>query len=251
MNSYWQIWQVVKHSLSWTWENKGLITYVFAPFLVMLLIYSVLTTFNILFSLLGGFILTWFFSTGMVQIHKEIILNGKQQFKLFPKLEKVYFKYFGLWLLLSFIIRVFFKLFFAFSERLATNFDTGPFLLFIGPFLLGVIGSFVFLYLIVRLYFVFPSISVGNSLVKTFDISHGEFKKTYYVLLLFFIPFFTFLIIVVKAFFFVLGPLPSDIFYKVVLPLYVFLYFFSSMFVNILYSVMLKELQWKFSISNN
>ena len=226
--------QVVKQSISWVYINKGLISFVFTPFLTFLVITSILTNISPLLFFLAFYILMWLFTTGMVQVHRTILLNEKQPKKLFPKIEKVYFKYFGLWFLISIITNITNKIGDMFFTQLETNFNWGL-------LIFGVMGILISQYLIIRAYFVFPSISIGNKLEKTFSFSKGYFWQTFKVLLIFIIPYFILVIVIALLFFMALGAVGSNIVSFLIYPFLFFIYFFSLMLINILYSFMLKE----------
>lgn len=226
MNSSWQI---VKDSISWVGRHIGSIGFVFTPLIVFFIITLILIAYNPLFILLNGFILSWFFTTGIVQIHRKIILDEEQSLKLFPRMESVYFKYFGLLCLFNFLNRILDKVSDAFTAQLESDYNHGL-------QILEIIFILVLTYLALRLYFVFPSISVGKPLYKVFSISQGRFWKIVTVSLLFFISLLIPITVIVGVIVYFSVNIPN------LFPSIFFLLFFLGLMLwNVVFSFMLKE----------
>lgn len=226
-------WQISKKTFSWLMENKVELLKVNLPLIIVfiLMLLSKLMMSNLF--LLLNFFSMWFFTVSIIQVHRKILLNNqKHQMLLFPKPEKTHFAYLIAFAALNFI-----------NSKIdpISEFLIGI-ILPSSPTLVEIISSFIFLilimclfvYLLVRLYFIFPYISINKKFDTLLMLSKGFFWKIFNSTALVYLPLLPLFIFLNLIF----------IYYFIDLFIFVYLlnFYIALTLINIHYSIITKEL---------
>jgi len=213
------------------WVPKNLQVFSKLTFTLLLLAILLVGGINLAPGLDTILMLFWLFivSMVMVNLHRFILLDqDSNSIKIINKPDKSVFIYFGYWIL------------FTFAERLLdlflsnfNNYDFVSILFFI--FLVPLLSSYFFL----RLYMVYPAISVGKNLDYAWSLSKGTSFKIVFSAWLFMAYIFLLVLILYL-------PIYAFLVFSSFSPNLFFLYFFVSFFlmmINIHFSLIYKLLE--------
>lgn len=220
---------IAKSTYVWMWFHKFLILKFTLPILFISLISVYFNTLPvIIISVLVG---SYYMATVMVQIHRTIILSvSADHIKMFPKIEKTFFLYIGVWFFLNAIENIHEKI------MVKMPFDSTV------SILIEITFGLIFAYVITRAYLIFPIMAVKNRVDfhSAFLLSKKNFWTIFNSNLLLILPLIVLLTVVIASLFLVFSSLNSD--YNWAMAGFVGLYFLIFTAINIHYSLLFLEL---------
>jgi len=234
-----QIFQQSLESIKWVSKNLQVFSKVtFTLLILAILLVGGITQAPGLSSIL---LLLWLFlvSMVMVNLHRFILLDqDSNPIKIINKPDKSVFIYFGYWILFNFAERL--------VDLFLSNVNNNDFvsILFFN-FLVPLLFSYFFL----RLYMVYPAISVGKNLDYAWSLSKGNSFKIIFSALVFFVCLAIPILILYVIIFFSLSLISTDLLISYVesfsKPNLYFIYFLGSLFlmmINVHFSLIYKLL---------
>ena len=236
-----QIFQQSLESIKWVPKNLQVFSKVTFTLLILdILLVGGITQAPGLSSIL---LLLWLFlvSMVMVNLHRFILLDqDSNTIKIINKPDKSVFIYFGYWILFNFAERL--------VDLFLSNINNNDFvsILFFN-FLVPLLSSYFF----IRLYMVYPAISVGKNLDYAWSLSKGNSFKIIFSALVFFVCLAIPILILYVIIFFSLSLISTDLLISYVeslslsKPNLYFIYFLGSlllMMINVHFSLIYKLL---------
>jgi len=231
-------WQLSKESYAWIWDNLSVIIKFLIPTSIIIVIGSYIfwNLSNPLIAIIIYLLGLYFVCSSMVQIHRMIVLNEsgkKNKLDLFPKPEKSFFIYFGVWCVLNFLNTL--------SDRIIENSQI--------PLLISIFIIIAILYIIIRGYLIFPAVAVNKDITHVLNISQNKFWKISLSSLYIILPMFVISFIFIFIFLITLGVLDPIYFNLFGYPLFFILFVLNFIIINIHYSILFLEFENQLKIS--
>ncbi len=226
-------WQISKKTFSWLMKNKYELLKVSLPliFVLILMLFAKLMKSDLF--LLLNFFSMWFFTVSIIQVHRKILIdNQENQMLLFPKPEKTHIAYLIAFAALNFINSKIDPVMELILDKLMPAFPTWIEIILSLTFFILIICFFI--HITVRLYFIFPHISINKKFDTLLMISKGFFWKIFNSTALVYLPLIP--IILILNFIFI------QYFKDLFMFIYILNFYVVLTLINIHYSIITKEL---------